>query len=251
MLASAAELLDRAIALDPAYAPAYAQRGIAELLLAQGGDGATPSSEALKRSKAWLDRSVQIDKGLAEGWAGLGLYYLTVQSAYEDAVDALQLATAINPGLIDASNLFRIALLSSGEVEGARVIAERMARRDPLYRPGLTGAVDTFNRFGEHDRAFGLIDQVKPFLRDDPFVLTAEGMTHLYMGDIVRAYPLLETALQLAPQNADARLFFGWVLIGTRQFARLAVEGVGAQKIAALDRLQRVARDADDTFQSR
>ncbi len=245
MLTSAAELLDRVISLDPGYAPAYAQRGIAELLLAAGGDDANSLSAALQRSESWLDRSVELDKGLAEGWAGLGLYYLTRQDRHRQAIDALQLATAINPGLIDASEWFRIALLSAGDVAGARAIAERMAIRDPLYRPGFTGAVKIFNRFGEHDKAFALIDQVQPFLRDDPAVLVAEGITHLYMGNLATAYPLGEKAFELAPDNTEAGSLFGWTLIGTQQYARLAVDGTGAQKIAALDRLQRGDRAAE------
>src|SRR5690606_14682657 len=48
-LESASELLDKAIAIDPEYAPAYAQRGIAELLLSEGvgSYGNIPQNQAL------------------------------------------------------------------------------------------------------------------------------------------------------------------------------------------------------------
>jgi TolB-like protein len=74
---AAAELLDRAIALDPSYAPAYAQRGIATLLLSDSGGayGDMPHEKAQTQARLYLDEALEIDPELAEGWAGMGRDY--------------------------------------------------------------------------------------------------------------------------------------------------------------------------------
>jgi TolB-like protein len=51
-LESAAEVLDRAIAIDPDYAPAYAQRGIATLLLADTSYGTIPEEQSQSQARS-------------------------------------------------------------------------------------------------------------------------------------------------------------------------------------------------------
>ena len=53
----AAETLDRAIALDPEYAPAYAQRGITSLLLAEEQYGTLPQDQSQTQGKLYLDQA--------------------------------------------------------------------------------------------------------------------------------------------------------------------------------------------------
>jgi TolB-like protein len=241
MLESAVELLDSAIAIDPQYAPLYAQRGIAELLLAEGNYGAIPLERALDNARRWLDRSIALDGQLAEGWAGLGLYYLSRQDQAQQAIGALRRALSINPNLLDASNWLKNALNRSGQIEESRAIAVAMVDRDPLYGPGLVGAVSAWNRFGEYDSALALIKRVSAFTPDRPVVLAMEGMTLLYRGEVVAALPLLERAAQLEPDNASTREQLGLALLATHQFDRLAGEGGGELRVLALRELGRSA----------
>ena len=107
---SAAELLDQAIAIDPAYAPAYAQRGIAEMLLADDSYGTIPRAEAYAQGKHYVDVALELNPQLAEAWAGLGLYLNSQPTEYEQAFAALEKALSINPNLIDASNWMQMSL---------------------------------------------------------------------------------------------------------------------------------------------
>ena len=72
-LESAAALLDQAIALDPTYAPAYAQRGVTAMLLADNSYGDIPWKQASSSAKMYLDQALMLDHELAEALAGLGL----------------------------------------------------------------------------------------------------------------------------------------------------------------------------------
>ena len=75
---SAADLLDRAIAIDPDYAPAYAQRGIATLLLSasSGAYGDIPIEQAQAQGKLYLfDHKGQLLKTVSELQRPTGLAY--------------------------------------------------------------------------------------------------------------------------------------------------------------------------------
>ena len=94
---SAVELLDQAIAKDPAYAPAYAQRGIATFLLSDRSYGTIPLAEALVQGKRFIDAALEIDQQVAEAWAGLGLYHNSQPSEHEQAIEALTKACRSTP----------------------------------------------------------------------------------------------------------------------------------------------------------
>ncbi len=132
---SAVELLDQAIAKDPDYAPAYAQRGIATFLLSDRRYGTIPDAEANVQGKRYIDAALEMDSQLAEARAGLGLYHINQPTEHEEAIEALTKALSINPNLIDASNWLQNALGNSGDPRGAPQLLEHMTQRDPLYRP--------------------------------------------------------------------------------------------------------------------
>jgi TolB-like protein len=164
---SAVELLDQAIARDPNYAPAYAQRGIATLLLSDSANnyGTIPAAEALKRGKRYIDSALEIDAQLAEAWAGMGLYHANQLSESDAAIAALTKALSINPNLVDASYWLYIALLNSGDMRGALALSEDITARDPLHGPGFNSAVWTFNQFGLGHKAQALIDRFRAYDR--------------------------------------------------------------------------------------
>ncbi len=71
-LETAGELLDRAIILDPEYAPAHAQRGITWLLLSEKSYGDIPFKYAQAQAKIQLDKALTLNPNQAEALAGLG-----------------------------------------------------------------------------------------------------------------------------------------------------------------------------------
>ncbi len=73
-LQMASRLLNEAISIDPNYAPAYAQLGIATMLLSKDNYGSLPTAKALADAKALLDRALELDPDQAEAMAGLGLH---------------------------------------------------------------------------------------------------------------------------------------------------------------------------------
>ncbi len=236
---SAVELLDQAIAKDPDYAPAYAQRGIATMLLSDRDYGIIPDAEANERGKRYIDAALELDADLAEAWAGLGLYYVKRPSGHEQAIEALTKALSINPNLINASNWLHIALIESGDVRTALQILEHMTQRDPLYGPGFGNAVGAFDDFGQEDKAQALIDRFRTYDPNDPHLLNADAQHHFMRGRTAEGFRLAEQAYQLRPTDRAIRFTFTVGLLQTLQVERIAEEGLDFFQVDALDLLGR------------
>ncbi|MDH4073876.1 MAG: hypothetical protein OEV41_12315, partial [Gammaproteobacteria bacterium] len=231
---SAVTLLDQAIEKDEAYAPAWAQRGIATLFLSDRSYGTIPEAEAQRQGKRFIDRALELDPSLAEGWAGLGLYHANRPSEYEAAVEALTKALDLNPNLIDASNWLYIALSNQGDESASLALIEDMTERDPLYRPAFGNGVQTFNNFGMPDKAQALIDRFAEFDPNDPQLLQSHALHHFYQGDVAGGYHMAEKAIGLVPTDSVTRFVWSVALLQSMQFARLAEEGQEGFKVDAL-----------------
>ena len=236
---SAVALLDKAIELDPDYAPAYSQRAIATLLLSERSYGSIPELEATRLAKRYIDNALRIDPQSAEAWAALGLYHNSRAAEHEQAIEALTKALNINPNLIDASNWLQIAVSSTGDPRAAMQILEDMTKKDPLYKPAFGNAIASFNQFGQADKAQALIEQFRQFYPNDPTLLRADAMVNFFRGDSARGLILAEQAYGLAPSDAVMRFSFSIGLLMTGQTERLADEGGEFLKVGALDALGR------------
>ncbi len=235
----AADVLDKAIAIDPTYAPAYAQRGIAAIMLSDRLFGETPHDEAMSAGKSLLDKSLSLDANLAEAWAGIGLYHNYHKMEFSQAIIALEKALDINPNLINASNWLQIALIKSGDAQGALKILQQITDKDPLYRSGFANAINTYNDFGREADALALIAKVKPLMPDDPMLIYSEAMTHLAYGRSAQAAPLAAAAFQRLPNLGATRFANGAVLKMTHQYEQLVNDGDDFQRVLALTMLKR------------
>ncbi len=238
---SAVELLDRAIAIDPQYAPAYAMRAIAELLLSEGTGsyGDIPVDQALKNSKSLLDKALELDPELAEGWAALGLYYNNQPVISDQGIAPLRKALELNPNLIDASNWLSIALNSQGKAAEAKAVVEDMVARDPLYRPGVRNMINAHVWFGEYQEAEAFIERVRPLIPNDATIASSEAALSSELGQYAKALRQAEQAIALQPSNSVARSTRGFVLMATQQLELVAAEGTDFQPIVALNLLGR------------
>jgi tetratricopeptide (TPR) repeat protein len=236
---SAVQLLDKAMVKDPAYAPAYAQRGIAALLLSDRNYGDVTVAEAGVQARLYLDKALQLDPNLAEAWAGLGLYHANRPAGHRDGIAALEKALAINPSLIDASNWLQVIYNETGDNARALVILEDMVERDPLYPPGFANAINTYNLFGMQEKSWALLDRIRPFLPGDPQILQSEANIWLSLAKPAKALPLLESALKQQPSDGVLRQLLGGSLLQTGQFERVIEAGHPWHKAIALSILDR------------
>ena len=214
--------LDEAIKLDPDYAPAFAQRGIATMLMSDQQYGLIPHDEAHRRGKRYIDQSLELDPELAEGWAGLGLFN---DQDSEAAIDALEKALSINPNLIDASNWLQISLTEVGDLRGALTILEEIAERDPLYRPAFSNAIQLFNNFDRQDKAIALLNRIEAFNPDNPDLLLARAVNAFFSSRFGEGLQFMEQRREMGEMSGVAKFFISVGLMSTGQYDRAATEG--------------------------
>ena len=236
---SAVELLDKAIAKDPNYAPAYAQRGIAALLLSRRNYGDTPLNEAGIQGMLYLEKAVELDPNQAEAWAGIGLHHANRPAGHLEGIEALEKALSINPNLIDASNWLQVIYSESGDNTKALTILEDMVERDPLYPPGYGNLIGAYNLIGQQEKSWALLERIKPFLPGDPQLLQSEARTWISLGEVAKALPMLESALLQQPSDAVLRNILGSALLQTGQFEQVVERGNPWHKAFALSVLNR------------
>ena len=237
-LQEATGLLDRAIAIDPGYAPAHAQRGITYILLSDSNYGSIPEPEALEQAERILDQALSLDPGSAEAWAGRG-FFLSETGDQAQAIEALQRALAVNPSLVNARNWLAGALFLSGDLEEAHLVRQEVLVRDPLYLPGISNLLDEYVLYGDIEKALALMDRVRPYMPASTIVTHNEGVVRFLAGRVAESLPYFESAYELEPENQSVKGQFSRALFYSWQNERLAEVGQDRYQVYALMRLGR------------
>lgn len=141
-LERALALLNQALAIDENYAPAYAARAKALVLLSDrpGSYGTLPSGDAMRRAKLDVEKALSLDPLLADGHAVQGL--INSDTGRPDfAITSLRRAIELNPNSLDARNWLALALANGGRLRDVAAQLRALVDIDPLYRPGVNNAI--------------------------------------------------------------------------------------------------------------
>jgi|DewCreStandDraft_4_1066084.scaffolds.fasta_scaffold14416_3 TolB-like protein/DNA-binding winged helix-turn-helix (wHTH) protein/Tfp pilus assembly protein PilF len=130
-MTQAAGLLEEAMARDPGFAPAY--DALSELLWWQGFLALVHPREAFGRGLWLAHRAVEIDPGLAETHALLGMYLKEIDYGWDEVARQMQRALDLNP----SSSVVRFrnalsGLMPHGRLSEATAELERALELDPL-----------------------------------------------------------------------------------------------------------------------
>jgi len=205
-LKSAAELLDKAIAIDPEYAPAYAQRGITANLLSDTSYGDIPNDQALAQSKLYLDKALELDPNLAEAWAGLGLYYNGPPAQPDKGIPVLEKALALNPNLNDAANWLVLFYWGVNRTTESMALLDEIASRDPLYRPAVGNRAFQMALMGRSDEARMQLDALVPFMHGDFDIEGTRAWLDFEEGAVASGLRRAERALEMQPNDRTYRV---------------------------------------------
>jgi TolB-like protein len=236
----ASDLLKEAITIDPDYAPAHAQLGIATILLSETLLGTLPELEAEETGRSHLEKALQLDPDLPEAMAGLGLYFKEKGIAQLDtAVVWLRRALAANPNLAEASAWLASSLSTRGQIREPLEIATRLFARDPLYKPGFATLIRLYILTGQSEKALGVLSDLEPFLQDDSRWLLHKGFVQLFNGQWAESNHNLRAALARSPTDSQAEHWLSQLLTETAQYEDCLKLGVGYICTLSLNRLGR------------
>ncbi len=129
-LAKAVETFQRAIDLDPGYAPAWA--GLSWSTFRQLANGQIPARQGLEKSRAAAMRAIALDPRLADGYDDLSLVQVSAEHDWAGGRASLNEALRADPANVHA--LFGMAHLTrvTGSVQDAIPLFRQVLERDPL-----------------------------------------------------------------------------------------------------------------------
>ncbi|MDX1460748.1 MAG: tetratricopeptide repeat protein [Xanthomonadales bacterium] len=236
----ASELLREVIAADPEYAPAHAQLGIVTLLTSELHYGTSSADDARAQALPLLEKSVEIDSELAEGWAGLGLYHLNIAGKMDEAIGHLRRSLALNPSQIDANNWLQSTLSARGEIDAATQVLERINDRDPLYGPAIFNLAVRYVLSNRLEASQALIERSERYMSNDIAVERAKGLHYLLSYQTVPGYRVARAVFEQDPSDPGARITFSIAQMEAHEDEWAAEQGLGWAKCVCLARLKRV-----------
>ncbi|HWC75421.1 MAG TPA: hypothetical protein VG454_15920, partial [Gemmatimonadales bacterium] len=127
-LSKASGLFEQAIAVDPHYALAFA--GLAHVLALRMEYGNQAAAELLPQAKAAARRALELDPGLAEAHASLGLIAMQ-ELDWPTALNEHRTAVELKPDYALARMWYSVTLVTIGRLPEARTELEMAHRLDP------------------------------------------------------------------------------------------------------------------------
>jgi len=231
----ASMMLDRALEIDPDYAPAYAQKALVTLLLSDqmGSYGVVPIEEA--RPVAWslIEKALALDSQLAEAHAVKGLWLDWSAASSDEAEVSLRRALELNPNLSDTGNWLSNVLSRRGDFRDAVRVLEAVTARDPVYAPAFNNLVQNYGRAGSYDKSDALIAKVANIVGENDDVSQAYGTNAVMRGESASAVRHLETALAANRASTIVKLWYGFALLMTADYETLLEIGVPDHRVLA------------------
>ena len=233
-MSEAMVMLDRALEIDPIYAPALTQKALVNYLMSDtlGAYGEIPFAEAMPVSQRLIEQALALDDGLAEAHAVKGLLLYSV-ARFDEAVDSLTLALDLNPTMSDAANWLSNTLTTTGRWAEARVYLEEVVKRDPTFGPAFNNLVIDYARTSEIDRGDALIDRVTRIVGKNDDIRMSNGIIAVMSGRNADAIRELRLAYEANPAASVTQMWYGFALFAVADYQTLIEVGLPEQRMLA------------------
>ncbi len=212
----------RALELDPSYAPAHAGMADVYSLLGSTSYDALPPREVMPKAKAAALAALDLDGSLPEAHASLAYVLFSYDWDWAGAEREFKKALELNQGCVTAHHWYGLYLLAMGQTREA-IHELRMAQeREPLSAAVSTGIGWCHYLAREYEDA---IRQIRKTLElEGEFVIghCMLGMAYTQTGDHEQAIAALDRALNLSAANLFALAVLGrtYAVSGRQQQAR-------------------------------
>lgn len=232
----AIECFEQAIAIEPAYAQAYAM--VAGAYSQLGSSGQMMPDRAFEIVHRYSDKALQLDDTVAEGHIAKASAYLLYDWKWQEAYDELQKAIQLNPGAIDAYELLGIYYVTMGRKEEAAKLLEKAEQLDPLS-PVVIQTLGAMYIFAEqYDDA---IRQADKLIEMDPQMrasIEMKGWATGMKGDWEAALALFEEVHRLTNHPLKGLMGLGYA------YARLGDKEKTMEVIRKMEQRQREEPDS-------
>jgi TolB-like protein len=191
----AIEFFEKAIALEPDYALAYA--GLAASRGCQWFFGILPAAQVIPQCKADNAQALAIDEGLADAYLSLSMVMFFYDWDWLGAERTFIRSIELNPNNGEALSYYALFLVFDGRVDEAMAVSRKAQALDPLAPLINMNVGWTYFAAGRPDEA---AQQAAKMIENDPDFYGAywlQGAIHLSAGEYQAALSQLRSAVSL------------------------------------------------------
>jgi TolB-like protein/tRNA A-37 threonylcarbamoyl transferase component Bud32 len=192
---AAIEVLERAVALDPKFAPAYAALGYA---YAERLFEWEPKDEWKEKAEEAVERALSLDPNLGEAHVSRAMLLVTPAHGwqYEKAIQECRQGLALDPNLAEGHLALGIVFDHVGLLDEALQQFQTATAIDPALAEAAlyTGLTHIFG---------GKFQDALPFLRGGPFSESVQALDLWELGRKQEAWALVRELLKADPQEKD------------------------------------------------
>ncbi len=254
-LLKALDYFQKAIQVDPRYAPAYAGLAACYSLLGSAPYTQLPPKESYSKAESAAQKALELDESLAEAHISLGYSLLVYERNYDKARQEFERAIKLRPGYATAHDYYAYYLTAMGEMN--RAIAERETARklDPVspllttalgeayyqnrqfdlaikmaqkaleldssYPVSMINLARAYEQAGMHQQARAIYQKMVESAPDDPGVLSLMAHEYAVSGDATSARKIEAQLEKMRSQRYVAALYIAliWTGLGDRDRA--------------------------------
>ena len=215
----AIKCFEKAIALEPDYAHAYAMAAVGYAFL--GSTGQMQPNEAFEIVHKYSDKALQLDSLSAIGYSAKGSAYLLYDWKWKQAYESLLKAVELHPATTDPHQLLSLYYLSTGRKKEAVDIMEKALQVDPISPIVNQYLANAYLNAGRTDDALKQVERLLDIYPHMRVALELKGWCIGVKGDWKKAAVIFEEVHRLImhPLKGLAPLGYAYAQLGESEKA--------------------------------
>ena len=189
--------LKRAVQLDPRFAAAYAELATA---ISLGSARSLVSAEDMSRAEWYARQAVRLDPNLPQAHLALGRVFVRDPDRFRESVREVLAALRLESTDTHALNSMTTYFISSGDLQMAQCVGERLVRIDPMSNEALTRGYWNINSVD----AKGALETAEYALANKETALAGHdirGNAFILQGNLAEAEKEANAALAIVPRH--------------------------------------------------
>jgi TolB-like protein/cytochrome c-type biogenesis protein CcmH/NrfG len=180
----AMQAYEKAVALDPGYAPAWAALALATFWVADSADSLTAVTTGQERAVAAADKAIALGRNLPDGYLARGFVRVPIQWDFDGARADLQRALSLKPEDPDVLSTYaQVVLRPLGRFPEAITALRKALELDPLNARVWSVLGSTLGGAGDFGAAREALNRSLEISPDQSFTSFHLGTTFLLEGE--------------------------------------------------------------------